>query len=499
MHNLSKSRYVQFCQCPKALWLRLNKADVAVEDDKAQSRIETGIEVGNLAKKYFEGTKDATVLYPNTDNINIEAMKKRTLEFIATGVSVIAEAAFEYEGCYCAVDLLVREGTLGFSIYEVKSTTHIEQEHIVDVAYQKYVLEHCGINIVSTHLLCLNSGYVRGEELDIQELFSDNYIDGLVDEVLPDVEANIKRAKQLIAEQDEPNIPIDKQCQKAGACPFWNYCAKDLPQPNVFNIGEGMYFSAELALMKQGIVSFRQAYDAQCLKPKFQKVVEANLFKKEFLDKNAVSDFLATMRYPLYHLDFETMQPAIPLFEGTSPYQQIPFQYSLHIQYEPCGPVEHKEFLAVSGENPLRAIAESLVNNIPFDACSMAYNMTFEQTRLKELAELFPDLAEHLLSIRNNMVDLMIPFRNMDYYTDAMQGSYSIKYVLPALFPNDPELDYHSLEDVHNGGEAMTIFPKIQFMAPDEQKRVRANLLKYCCLDTYAMVKVLGKLYEVVK
>ena len=189
------------------------------------------------------------------------------------------------------------------------------------------------------------------------------------------------------------------------------------------------------------------------------------------------------------------MQPAIPQFKGTKPYQQIPFQYSLHIQYKPCGPVDHKEFLAVSGQNPLRDIAEALVRDIPFGACSIAYNKGFEQPRLKELAELFPDLADHLLSIRDNMVDLDVPFRKKNYYTKAMQGSYSIKYVLPALFPNDPELDYHSLEDVHNGGEAMTIFPKIQFMEPKEQARVRANLLKYCCLDTYAMVKVLGKLY----
>jgi len=355
------------------------------------------------------------------------------------------------------------------------------------------------MNIKETHVLCLNSNYVLDGDLDIHSLFSDNYINGLVEEVYPEVAANVKRAHELLASEQEPCTPIGMQCGKADACPFWQYCTRNLSKPNVFDIGEGMHFDKMLELMDQGLISFQQLYDANCLKNKYAMVVNSAIEDTEHLDKTAIRAFLETVKYPLYHLDFETMQPAIPTIQGTRPYQQIPFQYSLHIQKEPCGPVEHKEFLAESGTDPMRPIAEALVRDIPMGACSMAYNMSFERTRLKELAEMFPDLAEHLLSIRDGMVDLMVPFQHMDYYTKAMQGSYSIKYVLPALFPNDPELDYHSLEDVHNGGEAMTIFPQIQFMPAEDQKRVRANLLKYCGLDTYAMVKVLGKLYEVSK
>lgn len=126
-------------------------------------------------------------------------------------------------------------------------------------------------------------------------------------------------------------------------------------------------------------------------------------------------------------------------------------------------------------------------------------NKAFECTRLKELAETFPNLAEHLLNIRDNIVDLLVPFQSGYYYNRAMGGSFSIKSVLPAIFPDDPELDYHNLEGVHNGGEAMTIFPKIQFMAPEEQKAARHNLLKYCELDTYAMVKVWEALVRAVE
>ena len=193
------------------------------------------------------------------------------------------------------------------------------------------------------------------------------------------------------------------------------------------------------------------------------------------------------------------MQPAVPQFKGTKPYQQIPFQYSLHYIEKEGDKLKHKEFLAVSGEDPRRAIAEALCRDIPMNVCTTAYNKSFECTRLKELAETYPDLSEHLLNIRDHIVDLLIPFQSGYYYNKAMGGSFSIKSVLPAIFPDDPELDYHNLEGVHNGSEAMNIFPQIQFIEPEEQERARHNLLKYCELDTYAMVKVWQELVRVIQ
>ena len=215
------------------------------------------------------------------------------------------------------------------------------------------------------------------------------------------------------------------------------------------------------------------------------------------IDKDGIRDFLDTLSFPIYFLDFETMQPVIPQFPGTKPYAQIPFQYSLHyIEYE-GGPLLHKEFLAESGENPLRAIAERLCEDIPKNVCVTAYNKAFECARLKELAGYFPDLADHLLNIESNMKDLLVPFQSGYYYNKAMGGSFSIKSVLPALFPNDPALDYHNLDQIHNGGEAMTIFPQIQYMNNEDKATARHNLLKYCELDTFAMVKLWEKLKEV--
>lgn len=501
--GLSKSKYVAFCQCPKLLWLSQNLREEETPNPKTESILENGRRVGELARTYFPNTIDATVRHAD-GTPNITAMLARTRELMESGVEVIAEAAFTYEGNYCAVDMLRHSGS-GWVIYEVKSTTadssedqsedkRNEQVHTIDIAYQRWVLEQCGINVVGTHLLALDKTYRMGDTLDVHGLFADLEYAEQVETYYPAVAANVEAAHRILMGGEPAIVAPTDNCSKG--CAFWAYCSRHMPEKNPFSI-MGMQFRSARKAYEKGYESFEQLRSYPDLHPSYLKVVEAELDDVDFIDIPAISEFLDTISYPLYHLDFETMQPAIPEFKGTKPYQQIPFQYSLHIQNEPCGPVEHKEFLAVSGTNPLRDIAEALVRDIPMGACSLAYNKAFEQTRLKELAAMFPDLSDHLLSIRDGMVDLDVPFRQKDYYTKAMQGSYSIKYVLPALFPDDPELDYHSLEDVHNGGEAMTIFPKIQFMEPDEQARVRKNLLKYCCLDTYAMVKVLGKLYEV--
>ena len=156
--------------------------------------------------------------------------------------------------------------------------------------------------------------------------------------------------------------------------------------------------------------------------------------------------------------------------------------------------LNHKEYLASPNTDPRRGLAERLVNDIPKNVCVLAYNMTFEKTVIKNLAALYPDLKDSLMSIHDNIKDLMIPFYNRDYYNKDMQGSYSIKYVLPALFKNDENLNYHNLDEIHNGSEAMNAFANMGKLPKDKQEKLRINLLKYCELDTYAMVKIWEKL-----
>ena len=264
-----------------------------------------------------------------------------------------------------------------------------------------------------------------------------------------------------------------------------------MPKPSVFDLYR-LHFDKKIEYYKKGLADFNDLfYGADITNGKqLRQMLFAISDQGTYIEKDGIRDFLSTLSYPLYFLDFETMQPVIPQYAETKPYAQIPFQYSLHYIETEGGELKHKEFLAESGTDPRRRLAEQLCADIPMNVCVTAYNKGFECGRIKELAETFPDLAEHLLNIRSNIKDLLTPFQSGYYYNRAMGGSFSIKSVLPAIFPNDPSLDYHNLDGVHNGGEAMTIFPKIQFMTPEEQKAARHNLLKYCELDTYAMVKV---------
>ena len=138
-----------------------------------------------------------------------------------------------------------------------------------------------------------------------------------------------------------------------------------------------------------------------------------------------------------------------------------------------------------------------MIKDIPKDGSVIVYNQGFEHSRINELAELFPDLKDELLRINNNMVDFLPPFKKRQFYMKEMQGSASIKKVLPALYPNDPELDYHNLPVVHNGGEASDTFLSLKGKSKEEQEILRNGLLVYCKLDTYAMVKVWEKLKEI--
>lgn len=188
----------------------------------------------------------------------------------------------------------------------------------------------------------------------------------------------------------------------------------------------------------------------------------------DIIDAVKIREFLSELSYPLYFLDFETFYPAEPLFDGVRPYQQIPFMYSLHWIEEEGGELHHSVFFSYPGHDPRREIAEELCADIPKGVCTTAYNMCFEKARIRELAELFPDLSDHLMSIHDNMKDLMVPFRRKWYYTDAMEGSFSLKAVLPTLYPDDPDLDYSLLDGIHNGGDASETYLSMWHMSDEE-------------------------------
>ena len=358
------------------------------------------------------------------------------------------------------------------------------------------MLEHCGVKVTGTYLVCIDSDYVRGEELDITKLFKIIDMSDWVELETPHIPERLKLAETVLA-GDEPYIEIGEHCSHPYDCAYWEYCSKHLPKPSVFDVYR-LSEQKKWDYYRDGVISFPSLSCAAGLNEKQRRQIQFAISDcGTYVDKKGIQNFLNTLSYPIYFLDFETMQLVVPQFPGTKPYQQIPFQYSLHYIEEPGGELKHKEFLGVSGEDPRRAIAESLCRDIPMHTCVTAYNRAFECARINELSLAFPDLAEHLLNIRSNIQDLLTPFQSGYYYNRAMGGSFSIKSVLPALYPDDPELNYHNLEGVHNGGEAMAIFPLIQHMPPEEQAKARKDLLAYCKLDTLAMVKVWQKLLDV--
>ena len=501
---LSKSKYTAFRQCQKNLWMKAYKPEEEVIDPSLQSRFESGNEVGDLAMGLFGPFEEVTSLDAE-GKLDLGEMLRKTEDCLARGVENICEASFSWDGNYCAVDILHRQGG-GYAIYEVKSSSNSLVEPISDdelrhyawdIAYQKYVLIQCGVNVTGVYLVQLNKDYVRGKDLDIQMLFLKTEMTRIVDEEYPNVPANIARARKVLECHQEPAKPISMACRKPYPCAFWQYCSKHIPKPSVFDLYR-MSFEKALKYYNNSIVTFEDVQSCK-LTARQQVQVVSHLTGKGTVDKKSIRDFLdQNIRYPLYFLDFETMQDVIPQYEGTKPYQQIPFQYSLHWIEKPGGELKHTAFLAESGKDPRWALAEQLCHDIPLNACITAYNKGFECGRINELAEAFPALRYHLLNIRDNIVDFLDPFRAGYYYLPEMEGSFSIKKVLPALFPSDPKLDYSNLTgSVHNGGEAMTIFPKIKDMAPADKQKARQSLLDYCHLDTLAMVKIWQKLEEI--
>ena len=454
--------------------------------------MENGRAVGEIAREYF-GPYSAVEFADDK-----ASMVENTKRLMMDGTENIAEASFIYDGLYCVVDILHRNGD-GFDIVEVKSSTSVKDIYIDDVAFQYYLLTQCGVNVKKVQLMYINNSYERHGDLELDKLFIlDDYTAQTIQRAAK-VEKNIVEIRSYIETDAEPKCDIGLYCHDPYNCEYYSYCARHIPKDSIFDVAR-LTNAKKYEYYRQGIISFEDIIKSgiKLNEKQMQQVETAYYHRPASIKTKEIREFLNTLSYPLYYLDFETFQSAVPEYDGLKPYAQVPFQYSLHIEMAP-GRLEHREFLANEGTDPRRAVAERLCEDIPKDVCVLVFNASFEKGRLKELATTFPDLAEHLLAIESNIHDLMIPFQKRYYYSEAMQGSYSIKSVLPALCPEDPELDYNALDGIHNGGEASVAFADLPNHKPEEIADIRKNLLNYCCLDTLAMVKVLDKLRKCVK
>ena len=488
---LSKTQYIRGLQCHKSLWLYNNKPELRDTPNQAQeSLFNTGSDVGDLAKQLFPNGVEIEL-----DSSNFDGMIDKTKELIQSGCEVIYEATFKENGIFAMADILVKNGDC-WDIYEVKASTNVKEYHLNDASVQWYSLSNT-INLNKVYIVHINNSYERNGSLDIKNLFSIVDITEEVQNRQYQIPFNIEQM-DLMLKDNIPNIDIGTHCSNPYACDFEEHCWKHIPSPSVFNL-YWMNSSKKFEMYYKGLITYEDIPSDFALNTTQKLQVETFKSNEPFIDKSIIKDFIETVKFPINFFDFETFQNAIPRFEKQRPYTQIPFQYSLHISHED-GRLEHKEFLGDENSDPRNALINQMLNDISLNGSIMAYNQAFEITRIKELANYNIEKKDELLALVDRFVDLIVPFRGRGYYHPNFNGSFSIKSVLPSMFPNNDELNYKKLGSIQNGGDAMDTFANLHLLK-DKSKRdeIRKDLLAYCHLDTLAMVRIFEKLKEIVK
>ena len=486
--QLSKTRFTAGRQCLKLLYLDWFSQDLAdTVDPSQQALFDSGTEVGVLARQGFPG--GLLIEAPYNEHSSAVASTVNALE--DTLIPAIYEAAFSFKGIRIRVDILSRNGDGPFDLVEVKSTTSVKPEHIPDAAIQLHVLEGSGIPIRNVFLQHIDNTYVyEGGPYDLGRLFRLEEITDQSRTFLTSVPGSLTRMWDVLHSDEVPTIEIGPQCTRPYRCPFYGFCRQGLPEHHVEQLPRARPDFID-KLRTAGI------QDIGDIPPEFpgltanQRRVRDSVATRRPYVGPELGNVLSKVTYPLHFLDFETFNPALPIYPGTRPYQVIPFQWSLHVR-DSDGKLSHASFLHDGRDDPREAFSQSLLDAIGPEGTILVYS-SYEQTIIERLADEFPQHQEQLLALPPRFMDLLPVVRTHCYHPD-FHGSYSIKAVLPALVP---DMTYSDLE-IQEGSLASVYFSRM--IAPDtevaERERVRSALLAYCERDTFAMVRVLDALLE---
>lgn len=491
-HILSKSTFIRGCQCVKSLYLYKHFYKTRDPLSPQQRAIfNRGTNVGVLARELFPGGRDASPPTPFQFARSVTV----TREHVDAGVGVIYEAAFSHERVLAAMDILVRvDGDEGserprYRAYEVKSSTGISDTYLLDAALQYWVITGSGIELEDISIVHIDSSYVRRGALEIGKLFRAESVLAEVLERQGFVGERVEELKAVVVEPEVPAVEIGPHCTSPYPCDFMGTCWRGVPDYSVFDIAR-LAEEKKFTLYRRGVVEVAEVPEDFPLTDSQRLQVDVERTGTPKIDVGAIAGFLDELVYPLYFIDFESFQPAVPLYEGTRPYQQIPFQFSLHVADSPDS-LRHEEFLAEPGTDPRLPFLEALLALIGTRGSVLVYNRSFEETRLTDLSEGYPQFEAQVAALQGRIFDLMRPFRDHSYYSAAMRGSYSIKRVLPALVP---ELSYAALR-IQDGTQASIAFERLGGETDRRTVwRIRRELLEYCRMDTYAMVKILEAL-----
>jgi hypothetical protein len=490
---LSKSKYLAGLQCPKYLWTYVNRPEELPEPDAATQFIfENGHKVGQKAKElYPEGIEiDYDMGYEKGISKTKDWLKQRRTLF---------EPSIRYMHTFARADILEPVGRNEWDIIEVKSSTSVKDINIDDLSFQKYCYQGAGLQIRKCYLLYINRDYVKKGNIDPRAFFIKSDVSTLVEERYAGIEKRIDEMIACVKRAHANEVEIGAHCLKPYPCILKEQCFSDLRQGNVFELYQNKRLANALYLSDIRYVSEITIDDSLNEKQKIQVAAVKN--DRPYVNKKALQQFLSKIKYPAYFFDFETFATAIPLFEGSRPYQNIPFQFSCHMLEDRYSRPSHYYFLSEGRSDPREELICNLKNifkdkNI---GSVIVYYENFEKAVLKELADYSFKDAGWIMKIIDKIVDLYAPFGSFFYYHPEQKGSASLKSVLPAL----TGIHYDGMQ-IDNGQMASVSYLKSTFLREAEMdaaniEAIRKNLLDYCALDTEGMIYILEKLYTVSK
>ena len=488
--RISKSQFMMGLQCLKRLWLYNYRKDLIPPLSPEQRQVfDQGSAIGALAREYFKG---GTLV--EADYRQLPPALKRTAELVAAGAKVIYEGAFVFNAVLVRCDILKRNGDGTWDLIEAKGSTAVKEEHLQDVAVQRYVLEGCGVKLRRTQLMHINNTFVKNGPIEAKKFFTRQDITKETSALLGDIKQNLERFMAALAAPEAPETGIGRHCSNPYDCEFRGHCWKGIPEHSVYDIPR-LSWEKKNMLKAMGIMLFKNVPDNFDLSAGQKLALRVEKSGETLLDRKKLARFIRKIKYPLYHIDFETVMPGIPLYDGSRPYQQIPFQVSLHVQAAPGAAPEHFEYLGDGLSDPRPGLITFMLAHIGPEGTLLAYNASFEAKRIEELGRDFPEQAGALPALINRFEDLMKPFLERFYVHPACHGRFSLKKILPALVP---DMTYSGLA-VANGGDAQLAYHRILSgeLTGAETEQLRKDLKVYCGQDTLAMVKILEHLGQV--
>ncbi len=486
--TISKSKYMAGVQCLKRLYLLVHQPELAGGMEAGDFFLmDQGRQAGRLAHQLFPGC----VLVRAGDP---EEAIRITRQLIANPeIPAIFEAAFENDHVLVRVDILQRRRDKRWRLIEVKSTADLKDHHVEDVAIQYRVLSRSGLDVASCSLAHVNRSYVfPGGDIDAREFFRIRNLTRKVERLQPKLTFQLRSEFRVLAMPKAPDLPTGSHCTDPVTCEFYDRCNPPKPNHHIAYLPR-IHASAAEELDEMGVESIFDIPADFPLSKRQRRACTSVQTSKPWFSEDLGKE-LETLRFPLYFADFETVNPAIPRFSGMRPFDQLPFQWSVHVQREPGAAPEHFEFLAADRADPRRDFISSLCGALGESGSVVVYNKQFESQRLAELAAWLPEFGGRIKKIQGRLFDLLPVVRNHVYHP-AFAGSFSLKAVLPALVP---EMSYEGM-DVANGQEAGLAWESLLRGGLDEsdRERTRNALLGYCAQDTLALVRLLEQIRSV--